>query len=191
MPNSAPIASIKVEGDTVTTTFSNGNVIAAAYSELPAEQARVAGVYGLAHFVRTAYSNSENVAEAVIDVQTRIDALRAGKWSPNSRSNVGTKEPDNLARAVMEALSITQDVYDNRFLPAWIAKHTTVTTTRDGETRQMGKTKAIKLLCEHPQVAPILAKHAAEHAKALRGTQGESLDGYAVATAPAEAQEAA
>ncbi len=198
MADTPPMANIKVEGDKVITTLSNGKVIIVAFAELPPAQKDVAGVHGLASFVRTAYSNSADVDEAATDIQSRIDALRAGTWLPNTRSSGGMKEPDDLARAVMEARGISFAVYTEKFLPWWFTNpdeaghtRTQTTTTRDGETRVMGKAKALKELAAHPQVAPLLAKYASERARALRGTAGKSLDGFSAEQPSPASQEAA
>src|SRR6266567_7489006 len=102
-----PIASIKVEDGLVTMFFRDGRTVEGRFADLPDAQRAACGDAGLANFLRTSYGNSANVDEAYTAALARLEGLKGGKWLPNTRLGGPRKEPDDLARAVMEAQGIT------------------------------------------------------------------------------------
>jgi hypothetical protein len=180
-----PVFTITVEGNKVVATAASGEKFEIVPSDLPATQKGDCLEQGVSQVLRVSYANAQNPEHAVKLLKARIDDLMSGKWRPGARSNsVAAKEPDDLARAVMEAVNIDFTVYQEQFLPNYLAANTTMKETADGKKRRVGGAAALRALASRPEIAPIIAKLAAARAKAHAkdAPEGPSLTDYASAS---------
>jgi hypothetical protein len=160
-----PVFTISVEDDKVVATAASGERFEVAPSELPPTQQSDGLKQGISQVLRVSYANARDPEHATKLLKARIDDLKSGKWRPGIRSNAVAAEPDDLARAVMEAVNIDFAVYQEQFLPNYLAANTTEKETADGKMRVVGKAAALRALANRPEIAPIIAKLAAARAR--------------------------
>jgi hypothetical protein len=180
-----PTFAIAIDGHKIVASAADGQKYTLDVDKLPDTQTQACLLQGAAQVLRVSYANARDPAHAAKMLQTRIDDLMAGKWLPGARSNsVAAKEPDDLARAVMEAVNIDFASYQENFLPNYLAKYTTMKETADGKMRRVGGAAALRALARRKEIAPILAKIAAARAKehAKDAPDGLSLADFASAS---------
>lgn len=166
------IAGSKLNGDKVEFRFANGETIDVDLNALPETSLRTAAGIGVQQLVRVAYNGAADVEEAYQMASRRISALLDGTYKVAARGG-GKSEPNDLERALMEALGGKNLTYvRDTFIPGWFAKQgLREVQARNGGTRLLGQKEALNKLRAHPEVAPVLARHAAERAKAAGRTK--------------------
>jgi hypothetical protein len=202
MPKKEPVFSITHQGTVVSARFKNGEkgggeTITLDVAALPEAQHLSCLLEGAKSFLRMSYVNANRSKGADALLKERVNQLLSGRWLPGHRKI--DVEPDDLARAVTEAVHISFSEYNESFLPNWLRPGrlkyhdgtavVTATTTRDGKSRIVGKERALTLLRERPEIAPILARLAAERARTAKAhkTPGPNLADFTSSPATAAA----
>lgn len=152
-------ARAKIADGNLTMNFKNGSgpdrVLAFDHSQLNADTAHNLMLVGAARVIGQAYSGEDNPYEAA---EAAISDLYTGKWHPG-RAAGEPKEagPNDVVLAMAELtgkpIPLVQEVYNSK------------------NKREKGA------LRQHPQLVPILARMAAERAKAaVKAAKGKSGD---------------
>jgi|SRR5712671_779276 len=153
----------------VSLAFVNGKSVTVDANKLPEAVANALLLRGIAMTLRNSFQKIDDI-DAVAHAAALCAAdMLSGKWKPGR--TFGESAPTDLERALAEAKKCSINHVRDTWLPQYLENH----TTADRGGRQRGKGAAMEALQRHPQVAPLLARYAAERAQAARGAGGKGI----------------